>query len=331
MTGNFANLIALIRKHATWWMGGFLLLIILVVTGFTILRSPAATAAAEKWTPSGTMVLPAVTSTDTHRLIDGTYRMYYGQGDQIVYANSTDAVTFSQPQPTGIQNDLGKLISNPAVLEIKSNQWIMIYEESPSQKGPGPSDKSGPPDKSGPTDKSGPPEPHDLYLATSSDGMNFTKAGLAVDSSKEDSDFASVANLILMPDGTVRMYYVCGGQAVCLRTSSDDGHSWIKDPSFQLNEPAGDPDVLHQGNRWVMYYTNLIPNTNGLYKAVSSDGISWTPLSGQIIRKQNPYGVIVDPDVVVTPDGSYKMFYGEAPDNNSPIDLYSATFKGNIF
>lgn len=271
----------------------------------------------EHWTSTGKMVLANTTSTDTHKLSNGTYRMYYMSQGQIVYADSSDAVTFGAPSPTGITQDAGMMLSNPSVLKIKSGDWIMIYEEQ-LQNDPG----AGKPGHMGPQ--------RNLYLATSTDGTHFTKSGLAIDSSKSDGYFASVPNLVLLPNGKVRLYYVCGGQAICARVSSDNGKTWTKE-NMKLNQVAGDPDVLYQNGTWVMYYTKLLPQDNGIYKAYSTDGLNWTPLSGRVIKKANSNVVNVDPDVVQTSANHYTMFYGEAPDPASPLSLYSATYAGNIF
>ena len=266
---------------------------------------------AENWTTSNKMVLANTTSTDTHKLSDGTYRMYYMHDGNIVYSDSTDAVNFSAPNPTGVNGGPGAMLSNPSVLEIKTGDWIMIYEQD---FGTNPQTAQ-----------------RNLYLATSSDGMHFTEAGIAVDSSKQDNNFASVPNLILLPNGTVRMYYVCGGQDICARDSSDNGKTWIKD-TFKFNQTnVGDPDVLRSGNNWVMYFTNLNPDSNGIYKAYSSDGLNWTALNGPVIEKTNSNYVNVDPDVVETSSNHFTMFYGQASDPSSPLNLYSASYRGNIF
>lgn len=271
----------------------------------------------ETWTRTGKMVLANVTSTDTHKLADGTYRTYYMNNGQIVYADSTDAVSFGTPKATGVTQDPNMMIANPSVLKIKTGDWIMVYEEQlmndPNANKPG---------HMGPQ--------RNFYLATSKDGMSFTKVGMVLDSSKSDGYFASVPNLVLMPNGKVRLYYVCGGQAICARVSSDEGRTWTKE-AFSFNIVAGDPDVLYQNGMWVMYYTKLLPDENGLFKAYSTDGLKWTALSGQVVKKTNANGVIVDPDVVQTSTNHYTMFFGEAPNNNSQLNLYSATYAGNIF
>lgn len=314
------------------WLWLFIILVVVIAGGFlvwwflirestsngsttTTTTQETTSKTAEKWTLTNEKVLANVTSSDTRKLSDGTYRMYYMNQNGIVYADSSDATTFSDPQPTGVTQEEGMMISNPSVIEIADGNWIMIYEQkeqtaqNKNQEGQ-----------------------RDLYLATSTDGKSFTKAGIAVDSSKEDDSFASVPNLVLLSDGNVRMYYVCGGQETCARVSKDSGQTWTKE-AFKFSDKSiqvVDPDVLYQKNKWVMYYSNLDPQKNGLYKATSTDGLSWTALSGQIVTKESG-AIVVDPDVVELSTNKYKMFYGQSMSVEGMLDLYSATYDGNIF
>lgn len=293
-------------------------------TGGLTATSTATAKVAEKWTRSGKTVFNDVTSSDTHKLSDGTYRMYFMKDDGIVYADSSDAATFTDPVQTGIKSDPGKFISNPAVLQIKDGEWLMAYEQQPMSSTPGQSGNQ--PPSAG--------NQRNLYYATSSDGKVFSKGGVAIDSSKEDDFFTSVPDLVLLSGGKVRMYYVSGGEAIGSAISSDSGKTWQRETGLRLEDKAVDPDVMQKGNEWVMYFSVLSGPGNSLYKSTSKDGLTWTGKQ-EVLSAQDQETAIVDPDVVEISTGKYRMFFGEAgggsPGQTAPMNLSYADSQGDLF
>ena len=281
---------------------------------------------AEVWVKNPAIFMPDTTSTDTHKLDDGTFRMYLMTKGNISFADSKDATTFSAPISTGIGENLGKFISNPAVLKIADGDWIMIYEEWTGPLSQTMSQQQEPP---------GPKNQRNLLLATSTDGKSFKDAGIAIDSSKDDDFFASVPNLIKTPDGKIRMYYVCGGDKTC-SAASLDGKSWVKEAGARAEGNAVDPDVLLQSSKWVMYYTELTGANNKFLKSTSSDGLKWTK-GQEVLKPESTKGAIVDPDVVEVSPGKWRMFFGEMANGEgqmggqAQINLYYADFEGDIF
>ncbi|MEK7142797.1 MAG: hypothetical protein AAB785_01175, partial [Patescibacteria group bacterium] len=278
---------------------------------------------AEIWTKNKTILFENTTSSDTHKLDDGTFRIFFMKDSKIVYADSKDATTFDTPQSTGISESQGKFISNPAVLKNAANNWIMIYEEQPMTK---PGQKPGAP---------GPESQRNLMSAISADGKSFTKVGVAIDSAGDDNYFASVPDLIKTPDGKIRMYYVCGGEAIC-SAISDDGKIWVKEAGVRMGDKAVDPDVLYQDGQWVMYFATLTGDNNRFYKATSADGLQW--LKGQeFLKPDSEQGAIVDPDTIEISLGKWRMFFGEMAEGEgqmggpAQINLYWADFEGEIF
>lgn len=281
----------------------------------------------ENWTRAEKMVMAKVTSGCTIKLDNGSFRMFYMNEGKIVFADSTDALSFGTPVPTGVTEDSGKMISNPAVLKLKDNSWIMVYEQSPL-KTPGSQDKTPP----------GPNTQRNLYLATSVDGKVYSKTGIAIDSAKDDKYFASVPDLVLTPDGKIRMYYVSGGDATGSVVSTNNGKTWNREAGYRITGNAVDADVLYQTKNgktsWIMYYTILSPANNSINKATSEDGINWT--SGEAVIKPAKSGnSVIDPDVVELSAGKYRMFFGEASGDSTQggasINLYYADSSGDLF
>jgi len=296
-------------------------------SSIAISPSPSASSVKETWVKNSSKLFENVTSTDTLKLDDGTFRMFFQKNGKIVYAESKDVTTFSDPVSTDIDENAGKIISNPSVLKIKEGDWIMVYEEKPqlppgTEKGPGSGSQ------------------RNLLLATSEDGKTFTKAGIAIDSSKEDQYFASVPKLVKLPDNKIRMYYVSEGDKTA-SAISDDGKSWTREKGFRLEDLAVDPDPILKvccggTQNWVMYFATLEGNNNKFYKATSQDGVTWK--RGEIVLRPNSEkGAIVDPDVIEISPGHWRMFFGEMTDGSgqmdgsAQIDLYWADFEGDIF
>lgn len=284
------------------------------------------TTISENWVVNSEILKTNTTSSDTHKIAEGLYRMYYMDQGQIYYADSVDCKTFSTGMSTGIKEVSGKMVSNPAVLQVSDGNWIMIYEMAPIRQ-PGQQNNSTP----------GVSNQRNLYLATSLDGKNFTAVGIAIDSSKEDRYFASVPDLVAIPDGKIRMYYVSQGDAIGSAISSDNGITWTRESGFRLKNMAVDPDVIikteNGTTKWVMYYSVLDPAKNAMYKAVSTDGLIWN--NETKIFGASTGGAIVDPDVVEITSTDYIMFLGQSTQGGSTggeeINLYRAELKQSIF
>lgn len=259
----------------------------------------------ETWQRGSDLIMENVTSTDTHVISDDLIRTYYLGQEGFVYGESADGgQTYSKPVATGITEDEGKFMSNPSVLEISEGKWVMIYEQQP-RKEPGDSGQSLP----------GVKTQRNLYLATSTDGKKFTKVGLVLDSSKEDNYFASVPDLVLLPNNIIRMYYVSGGDAIGSAVSSDEGKTWKREEGYRLQNGAVDPDIIYEDNIWKMYYSNINPSQNAIYFSTSSDGLTWQK-GTKIVDRSGSTGSIVDPDVFFF-SGKAVMLFGEFSSSDS--------------
>ncbi len=121
------------------------------------------------------------------------------------------------------------------------------------------------------------PGPRRILLATSTDGLTFTRK------SKVLSDQANTPNMIVTASGEVRIYYTSSSvdgskDGIIVATSTDNGSTWsYYKPTmngFAANHPPiGDPDVVETApGKYVMYITNGITATKaGIHRTVSSD------------------------------------------------------------
>lgn len=301
------------------------MVLLLTASGFSCGPKAGETkgSAGETWAREAGVRLPGVTSSCTLVLDDGVFRTFYMRDGKIAYSDSVDGLTFDAAHETGIFEERDgewHMLSNPAVIRLSDRSWVMVYE---LRKGEEP----------GPTGPGKPPGVRNLFYATSADGVSFQKGGVAIDSTREDRGFASVPDLVLLGDGSVRMYYVSGGEDIASAVSKDGGKTWSREAGLRLKNKTVDPDVFKGDEQWVMYYATLVGDGNRIRKAVSEDGLSWKEIESDILVPESARGVVLDPDVVRLKDGGYRMYFGEAGEGAAQtggpgtIDLKSALMK----
>lgn len=151
-----------------------------------------------------------------------------------------------------------------------------------------------------------------VALATSRDGLSWTKKGVVLSPSGMDTwEKKEVSpNSILVEGGVYRMWYHAGGYpegdrrmgkaAVGLATSPD-GLEWTRHAGNPVLEtgPAGsidelqvaEPRVLRIGKQFLMYYTAQdAGKRKSLCMATSADGIVWTRSAGNPVLPPERWG-----------------------------------------
>ncbi len=249
-----------------------------------------------------------------------TYRMYYAHGG-ICSTFSSDGLTWTVED--GIRISGGEPGSNQeatgstAVIGDPGN-YRMIYEGVQGQP---------------------PNDIHRFFSANSTDGLNWTKEeGIRLESvGTSDYGRVSVPDIIELPNGSLRMYYVgdfhyqgTEGNSIRSAISYDFGLTWTREGSRLLGEDTVDPDVIKRGVEYRMFYTASPPgsdihNKRSVYSALSSDGLNWSKEPGSRIASGGAYDMedCADPDVVELPNGSYRMYYS-GTDSNGENNILSA-------
>ncbi|HCM51570.1 TPA: hypothetical protein DIS56_00305 [Candidatus Saccharibacteria bacterium] len=148
---------------------------------------------------------------------------------------------------------------------------------------------------------------HDVYLASSTDGVHFSN------SQQQIINKASVPDAIKLPAGQLVIYAVDGGQrsvsGLLVAASDDNGKTW-KAGSLQVKTSrtaysvGADPQVLLTDDGKLRLYYLVFPgpptsgqpptSVNKVYSATSSDGLNFTEEQG--VRFE--YAQITDPDVI---------------------------------
>lgn len=152
-------------------------------------------------------------------------------------------------------------------------------------------------------DKNG-PFYHDVYTASSTDGLHFTASGNKI------AEHASVPDAIKLPSGQLVFYAVDGAQrsksGVLMGVSGDNGKTW-KLGSMQLSGVSGgiaDPQITITDSGQLRLYYLVFPgppvpgqppaSVNTVDSSTSTDGINFTKESGDRLE----YAQITDPDVI---------------------------------
>jgi len=229
-----------------------------------------------------------------HTLKDGKVRLYYCKDEKILSAISSDGLVFTKEQGIRISSGTGfeTHVCDPTIVDLPEGKVRMYY-------------------KGANTMKPGPGSIHKIYSAISSDGLNFQKEGLRIDSETNgDNGWASVPDAIVLSDGQVRMYYVTAsemqhgiGSAI-----SSDGLNFIKEAGMRVPKLV-DPALVRIGERYVLFAASIDEGSNipkGIYYVESSDGLTFGgPIP--VFQADNVY----DPSVLKIDESTIRIFYGK--------------------
>jgi len=172
-----------------------------------------------------------------------------------------------------------------------------------------------------------------IHLATSSDGITFTKQGVVIDESGSGYH-AHIPTLLWDPDagaiGLWKAWYM-RGKAICYATSTPDCQTWTKyagNPVFSKSSDPGAFDSAEVCNNSVIYDAD-----EGIYKmwyqgndgvtgyrlgyATSPDGINWTRRTEPLYNYTQIYR---SPEVIKIND-VYHMFHNVGGDLGYSVSL----------
>jgi len=242
-------------------------------------------------------------------LIDDMYVMYYtGEGIQI--AKSSDGLMFEKVGiaiHNGEPGSMEEMVSNSAIIELNNGSYRMIYEG-----------------RDGNYDRR-------LFSAFSDDGYTWSKEeGIRFQDygdGKPDELFTSVPETIRLDNGDLRMYYTRGVSSA-IAISHDEGITWEKEGNLDLDRIVIDPDILRlDDGSYKLFFTTFDDEfgvgAQYVMSASSTDGITFTIDSGKRLESVFVNNLLLDPDIIRLPDGSYRMYFSEMQDDGS-IRILSA-------
>lgn len=281
--------------------------------------------APQSWTLSDEPILRGITNVSSIVYPDGTIALYYVQDGNIYRRTSQDGVEFGDPESTGISEDTSipfdrrPEIHNPAVLQISSEYFIMVYELSPRQKIEVPQID----------------QPRAFYVAFSSDGLRFSQHGKIVDGARNDAGLLSSPDLLLLPNGNLRMVYESQGDRIVSMLSENVGQDWIWEGE-RIAATVYDPALHYLGEDYILYYAaprsdisqdgNIVQSL-AIFQAESSDGLTFTKTNQAVLLGPNNRS-IRQPEVITQSDGSVRMYVEVLREGTTDVyDLYTALGK----
>ncbi len=238
-------------------------------------------------------------------LPDGSVRLYYcggGGPPGIVSALSQDGLSFTPEEGSRVA-PVDQMVCDPSIVEAGDGLRMYFKEQVPRD----------------------PEEPpiQRVWSATSSDGLNWQVEGQRLALEEECSDFVGVPSAVALPDGRVRLYFVCNAINSAMASAiSDDGLNF----EFEgiLLKKAVDPDVhlLPDGTYRLFYILweesgtePVHPTTIGT--ATSKDGLNWD-VEG-VVADADDFGFegLVDPSALPLGDGSYRIYAWDGSDGDN--------------
>lgn len=256
------------------------------------------------WTKDAGIRLTGAIVPYAYKLTDGRYRMYYcGTTGNIQSAISSDGLAFEvEPgvrlSPLYSGNEV--IICDPTVVQLVDGRFRLYYKGA---------------------NKGGIPAIHKIYSAISSDGLNFEREGLVIDSETSgDNGWASVPEVIKLSDGRIRLYYVSAeGLRGFVSAISTDGRNFTKEEAKIYDYVDPSITKLSDG-RFLFVVADFTPQGGTqLFSFVSEDGIH--------VDNAHPQSVIVesvaDPTIVKIRENTFRIYYWKIPD--SVPTIYSIT------
>lgn len=182
----------------------------------------------------------------------------------------------------------------------------------------------------------------------------FKEGGVRVEAGPSgalDSLGVDNANIVQLPNGMLRMYYMGAEPSptnlfgvkthILSAVSSDGGLMWAKETGSRLS-PGGFNDryfvwepevVMLPDGTFRMYYGAYGDSPISILSAISSDGVNWTKENGVRVAPGGVFdGLAVgSPDVIRLPDGRWRMYYSGSNDGATTAgSILSATSVDGI-
>lgn len=258
-----------------------------------------------------------------YKLKDGRFRLYYCGAGGILSAISQDGLNFEKEpglriSPANGTGNPESIVCDPTLIELSDGKIRMYYKGANGFGGPGEAI-------------------HKIFSAISSDGLNFQKEGLRIDSEKTgDIGWASVPEAIKLTDGKIRIYYVSGdpeAEGGIMSAISKDGLNFEKEKGVRVKGNFVDPSIaiLPNGKFLLLVVYNCRPEKgycdpnfpNGIYSLISDDGLNFSDLN--LVIQFDPGYQFLDPTIIKIDENTFRVYFGVLTRTGEPMFIKSIT------
>jgi predicted GH43/DUF377 family glycosyl hydrolase len=168
-------------------------------------------------------------------------------------------------------------------------------------------------------------------LATSPDGINWTKMSNPVLYAGAGWEYQIAVSSVIKVDSTYYMYYsgVNSGYSKIGLATSSDGINWIRHSSNPVLQKDANwegtgvyyPSVIYENNVFKMVYMNVNGSISAFGMATSTDGINWTKSSSNpFFTEQQTANNWADDDIAypnyIKVNNEYRIYYSGIGDNS---------------
>ncbi len=113
-----------------------------------------------------------------------------------------------------------------------------------------------------------------------------------------------------------------------MSATSSDGENWVKDDRIIADQASVPDAILDNDSNMRVYYVDWY-NGHAISVALSHDGVNWiykkVTIQGEVTGSQSGPSA-VDPDIVLLPDGRYRLYYMYLGTIYSAISNYGINF-----
>ena len=262
-------------------------------------------------------------SSTTVRLENGTYRAYLGMTDNafltrtIASSTSNDGLTWgARAYVTGMDPGASQAYVNPSALFL-GGQFVLVVQRTTHIGSAG-------------------VDFHSFFRAVSANGnaMSLSPAGALLDG--DYSTYLQYPDIVSLGGTQLRLYFR-GASSIESALSLDSGVSWAREGAVAIAGTSSSfatypnsPDVVKLADGRFRMFFDSPPNGTSLnytiYSAVSADGRSFIMEQGPVLAVPDT-GSYVNPDAVLLPDGSWRLYFSRRVAYGSS-DIWSAAAAG---
>lgn len=171
-----------------------------------------------------------------------------------------------------------------------------------------------------PTPDVAPPREPVTYIVWNELGVTLQPSDVGVEAGLPVADQSAV----LLPDGSIRLYFFGQNQGILSAISTDNGQHFTPEPGQRLPDGNGMPRAITLPDGRIRLY---VIGGDGIHSAISSDGLTFTAEPGVRISNAGAPVPALSGVSVVRTDAGFRAYFSDLPrpgEGPKPHIVYSA-------